>query len=175
MVKKQPVSSVAVGEESENLKKVRTKPSRKETRASIVSKHRSLMQTAQSQRRAASRIPRDGESDDDGEMRLQIKAVGFPVLLRDADADLFFDKPVLLSRTRQAGSRAGMRTNKKGEQVMSILRTRATDEATELLMQYGIAAASEFMQNVQRSVRGAKRKNVSPLDIHLARECRKRY
>ncbi|MGE0526230.1 MAG: hypothetical protein AB7P49_04135 [Bdellovibrionales bacterium] len=188
MVKKQKATDLSTTDETENIettdtdevpvsadasatkKKPKAKSGRKEKRAALVAQRRSMMQTAQMQRKAASRIPRNGEPDAEGDRRLEIKAVGLPVLLRDANPDLFVDRTIMLTRTRQAGSRAGMRRNKKGEAVLAILRPRATEEATELVMHFAMNDVAEFLQAVQRSVRGAKRKNVSSLDINLAIE-----
>lgn len=165
-------TAAEAAEAPEKKTRTRTKTGRKDARASIVKLHHSLMNSIGEQRRAASAIPSTDDPLAFDDQRLSIKAVGLPFLLRDQNPGLFFDRVIMLSRTRKAGSRVGRRINKAGADVLAILRPRATEDATAWLMASGISEMQKFLGDVQRHVRAAKRKNAGKMDIALAKEAR---
>lgn len=152
-----------------------TKPSRKAPRktsrkaevAAKVKAYKTFVSGMQAKRKAASKIPRGGERSEWEAERLEIKAVGYPVLIRKADPSLFYDPHNLQQRVRLAGAHITLRPNKKGEQTEAVVLPRATPAATKLILDIAMTEISRLLRGSQEYVVASRRKNISARDIEF--------
>ena len=158
----------AAAQEPEAAKKPSRKTGRKEELALKVKRTKAFISTIQQKRHAASKIPRNGENPEWEDERVAIKAVGYPVLMRDAEQDMFYDVHNMRNRTRLTGAKIVLRTNKKGATTEACVLPRAQDAATELILNIAITKVSGFLRATQEYVAMSRRKNIAPRDVSMA-------
>lgn len=150
-------------------KKPRHKSTRKEELKRKVERTKAFELVMQRQRKAASNIPRNGEDSGWEDERIAIKAVGYPVLMRSADPECYYDTRKLANLARMAGSKIIRRTNKKGVMTEAVVRPRANDAATALILNIAMTRVAGFIRSSQEYVAMSRRKNIAARDVNMAK------
>jgi hypothetical protein len=149
-------------------RKPRNKTSRKEELKRRVAKTKAFEALMQNMRKAASKIPRKGEDSGWEDERIAVKAVGYPVLMRSADPECYYDTRKMANLARTAGSKIVHRVNKKGVMTEAVVRPRANDAAMALILNIAMTRVAGFMRSSQEYVAMSRRKNLAARDVKMA-------